>query len=346
MVENFNVSWIGLTYNCNNRCSWCYSGSNTITSRKFLEKRRIEPILDLLKGLKIKRTILIGGEPTIYPYLSEVLEGHKLRKIPTGIVTNGRRLANPDFCEFLKKEGVDSLTVSIQGYDSETHDKATNVKGSYIETMSGIREANRKGIHVSTNSVITRENHTQLEKIIDSLMEEPIFSTSFNVCGPCLTDEENNDYLLNPFSAAKSFERTYSYAKFRGMKIRLVTPLPLCFFGREIREEFKKERIVTGGPCQLAHGRNFVVDYNGDILPCTHMASFPLFNIFKGENTMSSEEFARHYNGGIPLSFRKKMQRNASEKCDGGICLEPCSGGCPLIWSVFDPKKEIKGIFD
>ena len=126
MVNNFDVSWIALTYNCNNGCSWCYSGSNVLSSRKVLERQRVEPVLDLLGELGVKRTILIGGEPTIYPYLSEVLEGHKLRKIPTGIVTNGRKLANPDFCDFLKRGGVDSLTVSILGYDAEAHDKATN----------------------------------------------------------------------------------------------------------------------------------------------------------------------------------------------------------------------------
>lgn len=344
MVNNFNVSWIALTYNCNNGCSWCYSGSNTLSSRKVLEKDRIEPVMRLLDELDVKRTILIGGEPTIYPYLSEVLEEHRLRRIPTGMVTNGRKLANPDFCGFLKDSGIDSLTVSVLGYNAETHDRATNRHGSYTEAIKGIREASKKGIRVSTNSVITKENHLQLERIIDSLSEEPIFSISFNACGPCLTEKENNNYLLNPSSTAKSFERSYQYAKSKGIKIRLVTPLPLCSFEKETRKEFKEKKIVTGGPCQLSHGRNFIIDCNGDVLPCTHMVGFPLFNIFGNDKVISSEEFVENYNQGVPISFREKMQRNASRKCDEGFCSEPCAGGCPLLWSVFNPEKEIRGV--
>lgn len=344
MVNYFNVAWIALTYNCNNKCSWCYSGSNVLTSKKALDKQRIQLVIGLLSNLGIKKTVLIGGEPTIYPYLPEVLEEHKSRKLKTGMVTNGRKLANPEFSDFLKRGGIDFLTVSIHGYNAETHDKATNRVGSYAESILGIREAVKKGIQVSTNTVITRENHNELERIIDSLSNEPIFSVSFNVCAPCLTEEENNNYLLNPSSAAKSFERAYLYAKSKGIKAKLVTPLPLCFFDSEIRKEFEEGRIVTGGPCQLAHGKNFVIDYNGDVLPCTHMVGFPLFNIFIDGHVMPKEEFVSLYNEGISLSFRRKMQRNASQKCDEGSCSEPCSGGCPLLWSAFDPKKEIKGV--
>ena len=38
------------------------------------------------------------------------------------------------------------------------------------------------------------------------------------------------------------------------------------------------------------------------------------------------------------------MRKNASSKCNEEKCNEPCSGGCPLFWMIFNPEKEIKGI--
>jgi radical SAM protein with 4Fe4S-binding SPASM domain len=338
---------MSITYKCNNRCEWCYASSNEPQEVKELDRNRISPVLNLLKNLGIKRTILIGGEPTMFPYLKEVLEGHKDVGLKTGMVTNGRKLSQRDFSKMVKNRGIDSLTVSIEGHNSQSHDKITQVSGSYSEAIKGIYVANEEGIKVSTNTVITRKNHTGLERIADSLIELPIESIGFNVCGPCFGGAKDNSLMMPPQISSEAFQRVYDYIKSQsGKRSRLITPTPLCLFDEEHQEEFKKYGIVRGGPCQVSSGRNFVVDYNGDIVPCTHLTGYPLFNIYKfSKEVMSKEEFIESMNNPnlIPYKFRKIMNRNASKKCDDGRCDEPCSGGCPLFWSVFDPEKEIKG---
>ncbi|MBU2576138.1 MAG: radical SAM protein [Nanoarchaeota archaeon] len=347
MVNKFSVAWLSLTYKCNNQCGWCYASSNSPQENKELPRDKISPILHLLKDLKIKRTILIGGEPTVYPYLKEVLEEHQIQDINTGMVTNGRKLAKREFSKILKDHGVNSLTVSIEGYDPSSHDEVTQVSGSYEESINGIYTAANEGIKVSTNTVITRRNYSNLEKISKSLMDLPIEHLGFNICGPCFGSTDNSS-IINPKLAARAFQDTYDYIKLNSNKrIKLVTPMPLCFFNEEHREEFKNQRIIRGGPCQLASGSNFVIDYNGDIIPCTHLTGYPLFNIYKENGELySRDKFLESVNNpdGIPYRFREIMSKNASEKCDDGNCDEPCSGGCPLVWSVFDPAKEIKGI--
>ncbi|MBC8435021.1 SPASM domain-containing protein [archaeon] len=152
--------------------------------------------------------------------------------------------------------------------------------------------------------------------------------------------------MIKPFYAPKKFEEIYKHAKSRGKIIGLVTPMPLCFFEEDFREELVKNRSLHGGPCQLSSGSNFVVDYNGDILPCTHMTGFPVGNIFTNENVLKKENFLEMYNSPeeIPSKFREKMSRTASTKCDAPKCDQSCTGGCPLIWKVFDPEEEIPGI--
>lgn len=347
MVNKFSVAWLSLTYKCNNRCGWCYASSNLPQEDKELPRNKISPILHLLKDLGVKRTILIGGEPTIYSYLEKVLEEHKAHRLPTGMVTNGRKLAKKEFSKMLKENGINSLTVSIEGYDVPSHDEVTQVSGSYKESINGIYTATNEGIKVSTNTVITRGNYSDLEKISKSLIVLPIEHLGFNVCGPCFGSTDNSN-ILNPSLAAKAFQDTYDFIQSNSnKKVKLVTPMPLCFFDEEHRMEFKNKRIVRGGPCQLASGSNFVIDYNGDVIPCTHLTGYPLFNLYKkNEELYSKEEFLESVNDlkGIPHNFRELMSKNASEKCDDGNCNEPCSGGCPLVWSIFDPAKEIKGI--
>jgi len=346
MINSFQVAWIVLNYDCNNSCKWCYASSNYhLSKRPILPKEKISPLLGLIQGLKLKRTILIGGEPSIYPFLFEVLEEHKSRGINYGMVTNGRRFSDRNFTKKVHSLGLNEITVSIEGDNSQTHDSLTRVNGSYDESISGIELANSEGIKVSTNTVVSRLNIGNLEKIVESLLLYPLKSISFNICGPCLGAEENNSEIIPPLLVAKEFQKIYLKYKNCGKKIKLVTPVPLCYFDSSLRNQLLQDKAISGGPCQLAHGKNFVVDPNGGVLPCTHLTGFSLFNLFDEQGVISPEIFLEKYNSPEeePGQFRKMMQRNPSKKCDEPSCYEPCSGGCPLFWKIFDPQKEIKG---
>jgi len=346
MVEKFSVVWLALTYNCNNKCAWCYSSSNKQNLRESLSQTKITPIMTFLKELGIKRTILIGGEPSIYPYLISLLDEHQKQKIPTGMVTNGRKFSNKSFTRKVKENGLENITVSIEGYNSFTHDSITQISGSYLQAIKGIRNASEAGMIVNINNVITKNNFGDLEKFVDSFVEEPINGISFNVCGPCLSNKQNNVFLLNPYKAAKAFEKIYSYVISKGKKARLVTPIPICFFEKDFREKQKTNKNISGGPCQLAHGKNFVVEPTGKVIPCTHFVGFSLLDLFEEGKIITKNKFLEKYNdpNGVAYKFRQKMRRNASIKCDEPNCYEPCSGGCPLMWYTFDPAKEIKGL--
>ena len=346
MVDKFNVVWLVLTYNCNNKCTWCYSSSNKQNLRESLSQTKIKPIVTFLKSLEIKRTILIGGEPSIYPHLNYLLDEQQKQKIPTGMVTNGRKFSDKLFTQNIKEKGLKNITVSIEGYNSLTHDSVTQVPGSYLQAIKGIRNASKSGIVVNVNTVITKNNFRNLEKIVDSFVDEPINEISFNICGPCLSNKKNNIFLLNPYQATKAFEKIYPYIISKGKKARLITPTPLCFFEKDFREKQKAKKNISGGPCQLAHGKNFVIEPCGKIIPCTHFVGFTLLDLFEEDKIITKDNFLEKYNNqnNTPSKLRQKMRRNASIKCDEPNCYEPCSGGCPLMWYAFDSAKEIKGL--
>ncbi len=343
MINSFRLAWLALTYRCNNKCVWCYAASNDsqASKEKILESSREGGIINLLSDLKVPRVTLIGGEPTLYKNLEEFVEKLTKRKIGVGIVTNGRKFKDRNFARVLKRNGLEYATFSIEGSNPESHDSTTQIKGSLEEALEGIENAQKEGIKTTTNTLISNKNILELEKILDMLKENGIKSMSYNICGVCISEDSNNKYLINPAEAIKAFERIYPYAKSRGIKVRLVTPMPICNFDKNLVEEFKKEKIISGGPCHVVSGRNFVIDYNGDIVPCTHLTGYPLFNIFKEKKVISREEFLEKYNSKESSDFRESIKRYPSIKCGG--CKEKCSGGCPLYWIKLNPEEIIKG---
>jgi molybdenum cofactor biosynthesis enzyme MoaA len=85
---------------------------------------------------------LQGGEPTIWPHVVPlVTDARALGFEFVGIVTNGRRLADPAFARALIGAGLDAVTVSLVGHDAASHDAISCAPGSFDELMAGIRNA-------------------------------------------------------------------------------------------------------------------------------------------------------------------------------------------------------------
>lgn len=343
-IINFKTVWLAPTYNCNNRCSWCYAASNTEENRrKGLTRQNEREIINLLHSLGIKQLIVIGGEPTLYPDLTELIGETTRKGIRTGLVTNGRRLKEMPLLRSIKKSGIKYISFSIEGYNASSHDNLTSVRGSFNESMSGLENSIAEGIKTNTNTTIGKENKDSLERIVDLLGKYRLNSMTFNICGVCVSDFKNDYHSISPTEGIKAFERAYSYAKSKGLNIKLISPIPLCNLGDSISDEAKKDNAVKGS-CHILSGRNFVVDYNGDILPCTHFTGFPMFNIFKDGKTMLQKEFISEYNNpeGKGQQLREKLGYYPSKKCENN-CEEKCTGGCPVFWLKYNPETEIRG---
>ena len=129
-----------------------------------------EIIADLKRGreLGIKRVILSGGEPTAHPqYIEIVAMAKKLgyRRIQT--VTNGRMFAYEDFLEKAISAGLDETTFSIHGHNANLHDALTRVKGSFNQTVLGLRNAlGSQKLIVNIDIVINKKNVRYIHDII------------------------------------------------------------------------------------------------------------------------------------------------------------------------------------
>lgn len=343
-IEKINKVWLPITYRCNNRCKWCYAPQTlSHAQEKELDPRKEKEFLTFLSALDVKTIILLGGEPTLYSNLFEFISHIREKNIRIGMITNGRRLSNQDYVKELKKAGLSSVTVSIESDDPEIHDNITQISGSLDETIMGIENAIKHDIPTSTETVISHENRNSLFDLVGFLEQFNLRQCAFSTCGPCISDINKSAFSITPNEGAEVFRRLYIHSNKKNLK--LTTSTPLCSFDSKFGELVIEKRIASTG-CHILLGSNFVLDANGDILPCVHFTNFPILNIYDDGHIMSSQTFLERYNDpeGTNQKFRKALRRYPSIKCKEGNCWDPCLGGCPIFWFKYDPDIEIRGM--
>jgi sulfatase maturation enzyme AslB (radical SAM superfamily) len=117
------------------------------------------------------RVEFFGGEPTIHPRFLDLVEAARRRGHQCSMATNGRTLADGGFIRRLAKLGSDAIYIrtTVYGDTAEVHDAYTNVRGSYSETIQGVRNAVELGFKVQVNTVILERNHMHLATIADQV---------------------------------------------------------------------------------------------------------------------------------------------------------------------------------
>ena len=344
-INRIPTVWLPLTYRCNNKCSWCYAKNETLRDRDLSDKNE-NLFLNFLSDLNVGKIVLIGGEPTLYQNIHRLISEANNKNIRIGMVSNGRKLSEYNFCKRLKDSGIYSVTVSLEGSKEKLHDKITNVKGSFRQSLKGLENAIALGINSSTETVMSRENEDDLEEIVSLVEQYDLKQSAFSICGPCISDVENSDFSLTLNEGARMFEKVFKKAKYKD-RMKLITSTTICSFDKELYTEMKRKKVVSKG-CHILTGFRFVLEPNGDVIPCVHFAGLPIFNIFgEGDIIMSSQEFLDEYNSpkGPNQKFRKLLRRYPSTKCKDDECWgEQCAGGCPIFWSKYDPEMEIKGL--
>jgi radical SAM protein with 4Fe4S-binding SPASM domain len=259
------------------------------------------------------------------------------------MVTNGRKLSDYDFVQKIGDSGLKSLTISIEGSTPKVHDSITKISGSFYQTIKGIDNSLKYGFPTGTETTICKENEGDLENIVQLLEEKNISHRLFNICGPCISNLEDSNYAMPLFKGAKLFEKIYNSAKKKN--VRLITPVPICNFNQELYKEMVQKKAISHG-CHILFGTSFVLDANGDVLPCVHFSNYPIFNVYENGKIISSKRFIELWKDPNETNqkFRKILRRYPSQKCSEGDCWNPCTGGCSVFWLKYDPEKEIKGL--
>ena len=158
-----------VTERCNFACPMCHVKESMAKHRTAgdLPFEIIERIITESKPWSPAFQI-IGGEPTIYPHLMDVLALISVNGMVCGLTTNGLKLA--ETASALVDSGLHFLAVSLDGWDEASQMKRGNVKGSFEAVVNGIdkvkkHRADRRFPIIRLATVITPNNFHNLSKI-------------------------------------------------------------------------------------------------------------------------------------------------------------------------------------
>lgn len=150
-------------YACNNNCIFCFERDLVFFKKTAAElKKEIKAIRKRYNFLNV-----MGQEPTLRQDLPELLEyASGLGFSQLGLTTNGRMLSYPDYAGKLLASGLDQVVITVAGHNAKMHDRHTQVKGSFTQTLVGIKNVlSAKGAGLVLNIMVTRLNFRELEKM-------------------------------------------------------------------------------------------------------------------------------------------------------------------------------------
>ena len=157
------LSEVAVTYRCNLNCEFCYVGDKDYRELNTDDTKKI--LFKIYHEAKIPSVSFTGGEPLLRKDIYTLVEYASKIGLWTNIITNGTLLTK-QIVENLKKSGLSSTQVSIEGPNPKIHDKISGVTGSFQKTVQGVKLLLDAGIPVHTNTTVSKNNVNHLEEIL------------------------------------------------------------------------------------------------------------------------------------------------------------------------------------
>ena len=245
-------------------------------------------------------------------------------------MSNDRKLSKKNYLEkFESYKEILNFVISIEG-TKLIHDNITNINGSFYESLSGLRNCIELGFITTCNITLCRKNFNNIYNLILELIPTGILNISLNYGTPILNSYYNRSHFLELSEINKVIKDIENFIKNDDIFFFITTPLPFCIFDSEIKELIFTGNIKINTICHILNGQGITVDFNGNILPCTHFVDLPIANINQFSN---SESFSNFWDNSFEKNFRKKIRKFPSQICNNCDYSDFCTGGCPIIWS-------------
>jgi len=302
---------LAVTFRCQNDCVHCYAGGPHETAE--LNTLQWKQVIDRLSDIGVFILTFTGGEPTLSDDLAELLLYAQNKGMVTGLITNGRRLKDKSYVETLEKAGLDFAQFTLESHKPKIHDSMTGAKGSWKETVEGIKNASQSKVYVTTNSTLSNYNAPDFLDTVD-------FIKSLNVaafgCNSLIHSGKANavgeEFALPLETLKELLPRIRDKAHQLGLKFLWYTPTQYC--------RFDPVQLGLGVKSCTAAMINMCVGPNGDVYPCQ--------SYFESLGNILKIEWAKIWNNTLAVKLRNREY--AEPKCKDCPQLQVCGGGCPL----------------
>ena len=233
------VIWLGQT--CNQRCKFCYF-ADAIASKEhpehaFASLDKAKEICKILRSKYNNNSVNIqGGEPTIYPYIYELVSYCKTIGLKPTLITNALVLDDIEKCKKFKEAGIFDFLISVHNI-GEKHDEVVGVPNAHkrqLKAMSNLLEYN---IPFRINTVLTNEVLTNLRAIAEIAVEHKARACNFIAfnMSPEQVGKRNKKNVPLCQEIKQALPKIIDYLDDIGIEVN-IRYLPFCLFEKRHRK--------------------------------------------------------------------------------------------------------------
>lgn len=306
---------LALTYVCQNECPHCYNDPDRFELGS-LSTEQWKRVIDVMVEVGVPQIIFTGGEATLHPGLPELVAHADAHGIIAGLNSNGRRLGRRAYVDELVAAGLSHVQITLDSHIAELHDQMVGAR-AYEQTVAGIRTALAGGLHVLTNTTITRVNVDTIEETVEFLHSLGLRTFAMNGMIYSGGGDANPDAI--PQAQLPSIlVRVRDVAARLGMRFLWYTVTEYC--------EMSPVELEVGAKRCNAGEYSMCIEPNGDVLPCQ--------SYYVSAGNILRDPWPSIWSGALFRSFRDREQDpllgKLPEKCHDCLDLPLCGGGCRI----------------
>jgi MoaA/NifB/PqqE/SkfB family radical SAM enzyme len=321
-----------VSYACNYRCGFCELPQRSIRRRKEgwreFDTEGWKGILRAFAALRTAGIGFTGGEPFLRKDCADLLEYSLSLGMVTHVNTNAH-LIDDALAARLVAMGLDSVNVSLDGANAETHDRLRGHPGSFervidrIAALAKARDAGSRGgrrMRVAVTSVLTPDNADQVEALADLVERLGADSVGFIPMHAYQDGAELGGVAPERPWAAKMTDAVRTLQRLKRERTivensdRYIAMFPSCFAGRP-------------SPIRCrAPETSLVVDCYGRVFPCV-----PISEVDRPIGRVDGETLASFWKSETYAAARRDLA-----SCRA--CYWNCHTEMNLLWSA--PRAE------
>ncbi len=176
---------INVGFSCNNNCIFCMEEDRTERYSRLIHQT-VEDVRRMMEASHNAEMVMFtSGEPTLNPDLVRYIQlAKELGFKEIGMISNGRRLGYAKYTYTLLNAGLNHVLVSLHGPNARVHDALTRTRGSFEQTLRGIKVLSAMkrmfpNLKLHTSFVVTRRNMDFFKEFYDlvaPLVDQMVFN--------------------------------------------------------------------------------------------------------------------------------------------------------------------------
>lgn len=235
---------------CNFRCSYCYVEEKTECTGE-LSRQELKDVILQAKQLGARKIIILGGEPSIYPHLVEMLDFLSGEGLEVEMFTNGSGI-NQELAAVLARHKV-RIALKLNSRNEQIQDRLAGKKGAFRLINNALSALQKAGypsdqLFLAISTVICQQNINELPSLWQWLRQEGI-EPYFEVITPQANAQENSWLKVSAEQLKELFVN--------------LSAIDRQQFGRT----WDPQPPLVGNKC-MRHQVSCLVTSTGDVMPC------------------------------------------------------------------------------